>query len=156
MDIHETIAKNLSDWMKGPPELTIKQLAAKSGVGFGTVRRAKNADGNITIQNLEAIAGAFGRKATDLLVPPPDYGTRPTPEQHKVAEAAGAGYSVDSDIAALHVAIERLTPAAARVLLPVVTHIADSQPRSTGRRRSTPIDMSPADTAAPASATGSR
>jgi hypothetical protein len=36
-------------------------------VGFGTVRRARNGDGNTTIQNLTAIARAFKRRPEDLL-----------------------------------------------------------------------------------------
>ncbi len=51
----------------------------------------------------------------------------------------------DADISALIAAVERLTPEDARALLPVVTRIADSQPRSTARRRGTPIDMEPAE-----------
>ena len=39
---------------------TVKKVSARSGVGFGTVRRAKNGDGNITVENLSAIARAFG------------------------------------------------------------------------------------------------
>lgn len=39
---------------------TVKKVSARSGVGFGTVRRAKNGDGNITVDNLSAIAKAFG------------------------------------------------------------------------------------------------
>jgi hypothetical protein len=38
--------------------------------GFSTVRRAKNGDGNLTVQNLELIAKAFRRSAKDLLVDP--------------------------------------------------------------------------------------
>lgn len=69
MDISQVIASNLTLWMDGHPSLsTLKKLAAKSGVGFGTVQRAKNGNGNVTIQNLELIAGAFGRKTIDLLM----------------------------------------------------------------------------------------
>lgn len=59
----------------------------------------------------------------------------------------------NSDIAALVAAVERLSPEDARALLPVVTRIADSQLRSTARRRGIKIDMSPADTTASAPAT---
>lgn len=42
MDIAKIIAKNLSEWMASTPGLdTLQKLEAKSGVGFGTVRRAK-------------------------------------------------------------------------------------------------------------------
>ncbi|MBS4097338.1 MAG: helix-turn-helix transcriptional regulator [Sulfuricella sp.] len=71
MDIASVIAHNLSAWMSGSASLgTIKALSKASGVGFGTVRRARNADGNITVQNLEAIARAFKRHAIDLLNDP--------------------------------------------------------------------------------------
>ena len=69
MDITEVIARNLSVWMEAQPALdTLKKLSKASHVGFGTVQRAKNGSGNITVQNLEAIAKAFKRSATDLLV----------------------------------------------------------------------------------------
>lgn len=68
MDIAKVISDNLTAWMEASPHLkTIKALAKASQVGFGTVRRAKNGDGNITVQNLEAIARAFRRRAIDLL-----------------------------------------------------------------------------------------
>jgi transcriptional regulator with XRE-family HTH domain len=69
MDISQIISANLTEWMNARPDLdTFKKLSKASGVGFGTVQRAKNGDGNITVQNLEAIAHAFKRKAIDLLV----------------------------------------------------------------------------------------
>ena len=68
MEITAIIAANLSDWMKTSQTLdTIKKVAARSGAGFGTVRRAKNGEGNTTIQNLELIARAFGRPTEDLI-----------------------------------------------------------------------------------------
>lgn len=71
MDIASVIAYNLSAWMGASANLgTIKALSKASGVGFGTVRRARNGDGNITVQNLESIARAFKRKAIDLLAAP--------------------------------------------------------------------------------------
>lgn len=78
MDITATIAANLSRWMEAHPALnTLKKLASKSGVGFGTVQRAKNGSGNVTIQNLDAIATAFGRRTIDLLaIPRSDYDTQ--------------------------------------------------------------------------------
>ncbi len=70
MDISATISENLSDWMARTPTLdTFKKLSAKSGVGFGTVQRAKNGDGNITVDKLTAIAAAFGRTPAELLTP---------------------------------------------------------------------------------------
>lgn len=70
MDISKRISINLSAWMADSPLATIKALSRASGVGFGTVQRAKNGDANITVQNLEAIARAFRRHAIDLLAEP--------------------------------------------------------------------------------------
>lgn len=68
MDIVARVAHNLSAWMSAHPDLrSIKKVAARSGVGFGTVQRAKNGDGNITIRNLELIARAFRRPVEDLM-----------------------------------------------------------------------------------------
>ena len=82
MDIAQIISKNLTDWMDQTPSLdTFKKLSARSGVGFGTVQRAKNGDGNITVKVVEALAAAFGRKPADLLTLPPEpepYGKYPT------------------------------------------------------------------------------
>lgn len=88
MDITLAISRNLTAWMEAVENLnTIKKVAAKSQVGFGTVRRAKNGDGNITVQNLEAIALAFGRRAIDLITPPgQEYASAPQPAL-RVAEA---------------------------------------------------------------------
>jgi len=83
MDITEVIAHNLSAWMGSHPSLdTLQKLSNASHVGFGTVRRAKNGDGNITVQNLEAVARAFKRSAIDLLTDAGtdrSYGTQPPP-----------------------------------------------------------------------------
>lgn len=71
MDITETVAANLSAWMAQTPALdTLQKLEAKSGVGFGTIRRARKGEGNVTIENLAKIAAAFGRPPADLLKPP--------------------------------------------------------------------------------------
>lgn len=68
MDISERIARTLTIWMDAREDLgTIKKLSAKSKVGFGTVQRAKNGDGNITVKNLALIARAFGRPVEALL-----------------------------------------------------------------------------------------
>jgi transcriptional regulator with XRE-family HTH domain len=68
MDIALVIAQNLATWMDASANLgTLKALSRASGVGFGTVQRARNGDGNITAQNLEALARAFKRSAADLL-----------------------------------------------------------------------------------------
>lgn len=71
MDISQTIARNLGSWMAERADRdTIKKVSIASGVGFGTVQRARNGQGNITVQNLEAIAKAFRRSPIDLLCLP--------------------------------------------------------------------------------------
>lgn len=71
MDISAAISRNLTDWMNASPALdTLKKVEAKSGLGFSTIRRAKNGDGNVTVETLEALAAAFGRSAMDLITPP--------------------------------------------------------------------------------------
>lgn len=74
--------------MKTAPGLdTIKKISMKSGVGFGTVRRARNGDGNITVTNLAAIAHAFGRQAVELITPASaGYAATPSREALMVAE----------------------------------------------------------------------
>lgn len=69
MDISAIIARNLSALMEANPDRdTLIKVSKASRVGFGTVRRTKNGDGNVTVQNLELIARAFRRGARDLLV----------------------------------------------------------------------------------------
>lgn len=69
MAITDTISENLSAWMSASADLkTLKKLAARSGVGFGTVRRMKNGDGNPTIKNISDVARAFGRRPEDLML----------------------------------------------------------------------------------------
>ena len=73
MDITRTISTNLANWMEIHPKLnTLEKLSEASGVGFGTVRRIRNNEGNPTVKNIAAIAAAFRRKPTDLLTPPPE------------------------------------------------------------------------------------
>ncbi len=68
MDVSTHIAKTLTLWMSQNPGLdTLKKVSARSGVGFGTVQRAKNGDGNTTVKNLALIAKAFGRPVEDLI-----------------------------------------------------------------------------------------
>ncbi len=56
--------------MKESPTLdTVQKVETRSGVGFGTVRRAKNGEGNITAKNMQLIAQAFGRHPADLMLP---------------------------------------------------------------------------------------
>lgn len=69
MDIADIVSARLSAWMSENQSLnTIKKVEKKSGVGFGTIRRAKNGDGNITIEKLAAIAEAFDRHPSELLI----------------------------------------------------------------------------------------
>lgn len=73
MDISHIIAMNLTTWMEGHPSLdTLKKLAARAGVGYGTVRRARKAEGNLTVENAEAIARAFGKTTRELVTPVAD------------------------------------------------------------------------------------
>jgi transcriptional regulator with XRE-family HTH domain len=68
MDITEIISRNLSAWMAENPSLgTLEKVSERSGVGYGTVRRAKTGSGNTTANNLEDIARAFGRSAADIV-----------------------------------------------------------------------------------------
>lgn len=71
MKITDHISANLTAWMADNANLnTSKKVSARSGVGFGTVQRARNGDGNPTITNLYAIARAFNRRVEDLLAAP--------------------------------------------------------------------------------------
>lgn len=70
MAITTTISENLTAWMDASADLkTLKKLAARSGVGFGTVQRMKNGDGNPTIKNITDVARAFSKRPEDLLLP---------------------------------------------------------------------------------------
>lgn len=80
MDIAQIIARNLSTLMAANPDLdTLMKVSKAARVGFGTVRRAKNGDANITVQNLELLAHAFRRTARDLLVDSTTSYTAPPP-----------------------------------------------------------------------------
>lgn len=73
MDISKIIGTNLTALMDGPQGLdTCKKVAAKSGVGFGTVQRAKNGDTNITVEKLAAIAKAFHIHPAELMIEKPE------------------------------------------------------------------------------------
>lgn len=73
MDITQIISANLANWMQDHKTLnTLEKLSEASGVGFGTVRRICNNEGNPTVKNIAAIAHAFRRKPTELLTPPPE------------------------------------------------------------------------------------
>lgn len=147
MGTNETIAANLNAWINSVPGLTSKKLAAKSGVGFGTIQRARNADGNLTVRNMEALAASFGRKATDLLTPPPSEYAPDDSTTLLASEPAMPTAYRDADVAALIAAAERLSPEDARALLPVVSRIADSTAPSAAKPNinNTRIDMERAD-----------
>lgn len=73
MDVSQIIAYHLTALMASSPDRdTLAKVAKAAKVGFGTVQRAKNGDGNLTVQNLAQIAAAFHRKPGDLLVQPLD------------------------------------------------------------------------------------
>ena len=76
MAIAHVISRNLIELMASyPGRDTLGKVAKAAGVGFGTVQRARNADGNLTVHNLDLIARAFRRSAKDLLVDPAEeYG----------------------------------------------------------------------------------
>jgi transcriptional regulator with XRE-family HTH domain len=70
MDITETISANLKAWMSASTTVdTIQKLESRSGVGYGTVRRARSGSGNLTVENLAKLAAAFGRTPIDLITP---------------------------------------------------------------------------------------
>lgn len=68
MDIKSVVAQNISKLMAESRSLdTIKKVAARSGIGAETVRRARNGEGNITVDNLTAVAKAFGVDITYMV-----------------------------------------------------------------------------------------
>ena len=68
MDIKSVVAQNISKLMAESRSLdTIKKVAARSGIGAETVRRARNGEGNITVDNLAAVAKAFGVDITYMV-----------------------------------------------------------------------------------------
>lgn len=88
MDIMKIVASNLNAWMAATEALnTSKKVSSRSGVGFGTIQRARNASGNTTIQNLAAIARVFKRRPEDLLRSP-DYSTEENVTRFTACEPA--------------------------------------------------------------------
>lgn len=68
-DAGAIVASNLEKWMSGNRELSSQvKVAAAAGVGQATVNRVLSREGNVTINSLEAIAGAFGRRGYELLL----------------------------------------------------------------------------------------
>lgn len=86
MDITKLIALNLTAWMESNPNLdTIQKLSKASHVGFGTIRRARKGEVNITVQNLDAIAQAFKKQATDLLkIPSQNFSAAESQQEYKL------------------------------------------------------------------------
>ena len=70
MKIEDILSRNLSILMDSYPELSSQQrLSKKSGVGQTSVGRMRRAEGSATIDNVHAVARAFGIAAHDLLDP---------------------------------------------------------------------------------------
>ncbi len=83
MDIKRVIAVNLAAWMaENPATDTLKKLASRSGVSFGTVQRARNGEVNLTVENLDALAAALGKSAADLVTPRSEQASIPSPLPH--------------------------------------------------------------------------
>lgn len=75
MKITNYISANLTEWMNSSQNLdTIKKVSTRSHVGFGTIQRIKNGEGNPTITNLCDIAHAFGKRVEDLIADPLETG----------------------------------------------------------------------------------
>lgn len=76
VELSQIISRNLTALMGSyPGRETLAKVAKAAHVGFGTVQRARNGDGNLTVQNLDMIARAFRRTARDLLAEPvEEYG----------------------------------------------------------------------------------
>lgn len=65
------LAHNLTSWMAASRTLdTLEKVAARSGVGFGSIRRIKSGDANPTIETIADVARAFHKTAIDFLTPP--------------------------------------------------------------------------------------
>lgn len=68
--IREILAENLTAWMSRSGSLGTEQaLAMRAGVAQSSVHRAKTAATGTSIDNVDALAKAFGRRAHDLLYP---------------------------------------------------------------------------------------
>lgn len=68
-EVGAVVARNLELWMSNSRELPSQTKIAKAaGVGQTTINRVLNREGNITLNNLEAIAKAFGRRGYELLL----------------------------------------------------------------------------------------
>ena len=67
--IGKIAAANLSRWMSDHPRLNSQQrVADASGVSQATINRVLNNEASITLNNLAAIAEAFGRRAYEMII----------------------------------------------------------------------------------------
>lgn len=70
MNHAKTVADNLRAWMDATPGMeSMHKVAEKAGCGYGTVQRVLTGSANITLENLEKIASAFGRSVAELVSP---------------------------------------------------------------------------------------
>lgn len=137
MDIAKTISTNLTAWMNVSKDLdTIKKVEEKSGVGFGTVRRTKKGDANITVEKLTLIAGAFKRHPAELLIDkalPGDYALPSPPPPPQANEPQADRLALFSPLVAEVIQImEGLTHSQQREVVGAVkmfllNHIQDQQ-----------------------------
>lgn len=69
------VASNLQRWMESNRALSSQQKVAEAaGVSQATINRLLRNEASITLDSLAAIAGAFGRRPYELIVPPGDTG----------------------------------------------------------------------------------
>lgn len=106
-----------------------KKLASKSGVGFGTVQRAKNGDGNITVEKLAAIAEAFGKTVADLVAPSTAYSQAAGATQLRVEEPVQFKTPRDERITAITALLDRKDDFGVVALLEKAKEIAREYPR---------------------------
>lgn len=126
MDITKVIAENLDAWMASTTNLTtIKKVATRAGVGFGTVRRARNGDGNITVKNLDDIARAFKRRPEDLL-----RADQPYPLSDKVIDMGVREASVAPLITELLVVAELINDRGVAELIGRAKELAAQHPKA--------------------------
>lgn len=130
MTIIQRIATNLTAWMDASTDHdTIDKVAAKSGVGFGTVRRIKKGEGNPTVTNIDDIAKVFGKGAADLLKVE-SYAPTQTVSHLAIQESA-TGYTHPDPLIARMVALMESTDDAGRGIILGAAHTALSTLRPT-------------------------
>lgn len=84
MDIKQIIAANLAELRKLPDGSveTLKSVAKRSGVSFSTIQRVSRGEINITVENLDSLARAYRKSASDLLQPPTRDANALNPPSH--------------------------------------------------------------------------